>query len=319
MLINGELFISLFMKLTQLDLSNLIILKTLLSKKHVSNTALTLNISQPAVSRALNKCRTLFNDDLLVRTAHGYELTPKGETIQHDIGAVLAMLDNLVDGNEFIPQQSHKTVKFFGLVPQVNHFLPPLLERLRVEAPNMVLDIDTVPQKHFDKLIAGEVHFVLSSQTPPAADQNIYQMFVGERDFRLLMSKDHPLANATLTPEKLKDCHFGQISLHGDRGLSIQRQFNNIGLSTNEEPLSTPVRLSNFNAAPKMAENTDIIFHLPTPFAEDAVRSHNLVVREVPEAIRSPYKKIYLYWHRRYHNDPMCRWIRDVLREIYSS
>ncbi|WP_240205704.1 LysR family transcriptional regulator [Vibrio sp. CyArs1] len=305
------------MNLSQLDLSNLLILKHLLEKKHVSNTALTLNISQPTVSRALQKGRDLFKDELLVRTTHGYELTPKGELIRQDIGSILAMLDNLVDGSEFNPSESRKTIKFFGLVPQVNWLLPPVFKHLREHAPNMVLDIDTVPQKHFDKLIAGEVHFSISSQTPPAADQNLYRMLIATRDFRLLMNKDHPLAQQPLTPDNLKDCHFGQISLHGDRALSIQSRFNDIGLSTNDRPLSTPLRLSNFNAAPKMAEMSDVIFHLPTPFAEDAARSHNVVTREVPEELRSPYSDIYLYWHKRYHNDPMCQWVREIFKTLY--
>ena len=57
------------MNLAQVDLNLLVILKHLLEEKHVSNTALALDMSQPTVSRSLQKLRTVFNDDLLVRAA----------------------------------------------------------------------------------------------------------------------------------------------------------------------------------------------------------------------------------------------------------
>ncbi|GAL25207.1 transcriptional regulator LysR family [Vibrio variabilis] len=67
------------MNLSQFDINSLTILKTLLDEKHVSNTALAMNISQSSVSRALQKMRLLFSDELLVRTHTGYELTPKSD------------------------------------------------------------------------------------------------------------------------------------------------------------------------------------------------------------------------------------------------
>jgi DNA-binding transcriptional LysR family regulator len=54
------------MNLSQFDINSLTILKTLLDEKHVSNTALAMNISQSSVSRALQKMRLLFSDELLV-------------------------------------------------------------------------------------------------------------------------------------------------------------------------------------------------------------------------------------------------------------
>ncbi|MEZ9268017.1 LysR family transcriptional regulator, partial [Vibrio splendidus] len=49
------------MNLAQVDLNLLVILKHLLEEKHVSNTALALDMSQPTVSRSLQKLRTVFN------------------------------------------------------------------------------------------------------------------------------------------------------------------------------------------------------------------------------------------------------------------
>lgn len=132
------------MNLAQVDLNLLVILKHLLEEKHVSNTALALDMSQPTVSRSLQKLRTVFNDDLLVRAAYGYELTPKAEAIKQDLNSVITRLEKLVHGDVFEPQSSGSTVRFFGLVPNVAHLLPKVVAEIRQQAPNMTVDIDSI-------------------------------------------------------------------------------------------------------------------------------------------------------------------------------
>ncbi|WP_295893997.1 LysR family transcriptional regulator [uncultured Vibrio sp.] len=305
------------MNLGKVDLNLLVVLKHLLEEKHVSNAALSLQTSQPSMSRSLQKLRSMFDDELLVRTTHGYELTPKAEQLKQDLDTLLHGLEKFVNGDQFDPLQSEQTVRFFGLVPQINWLLPPLIKKIRQQAPHLVMDVDTVPKRHFDGLNDGSVHFVLSNLAPSTSDQNLYRMFLKSRDFRLLMSDEHPLANEKLTADNLRHAHFGQISLQGGKNLSIEPRFRELGLLDKHEKLSTPVMLSNFNAAASVAEQTDLIFHLPTPFAEEVAVSRKLVTRDVPDALKSPYQDTYLYWHKRFHSDPMCVWIRELFKETY--
>lgn len=304
------------MNLSQIDLSLLVILKQLLEEQHVTNTALSLNLSQPTVSRALNKSRTLFNDPLLVRSSSGYALTPKAEQIKKDLNAVLSRLENLVEGESFDPKTSTKTLRLFGLAPQMDLFIPQFIALMRREAPNMVVEIDTVSKPHFLGLLSGEHHLVFSHQHPQTGEQDIYRQEIAQRDFRLLMSADHPLANETLSADVLRNCHFGQVSLQGDKKLSIEPRFRALGLTGDNGSISTPVRLNNFSAAAGIAEQSDIIFHLPTAYAEVTAKRHNLICREVPEDLRHPSKQIYVYWHKRYHQDLMCKWVRAQLSQI---
>lgn len=307
------------MNIYQLDLNLLLILKQLLEEKHVSNTALTLNMNQSSVSRALKKMRIFFDDELLVRTHYGYELTSKAETIKLDLNSVIASLERLVHKQAFEPSNLQSTVKFYGLEPQINALLPKVIARIRNEAPDLIVSIDTTPKRHFEELIAGDVHFALSSHEPPISEQNIYRMLLANRSFRLLMSKDHPLANQNLTPEKLREFQFGQISLQGEKSLSLENKYRELGLTNNQRKLRAPVQISNFNSAPAIAASTDIIFHLPTPFAEAACIGQNLIAREVPEELQLAYAHVYLYWHKRFHDDPMCEWIRSLFKNLYEN
>ncbi len=71
-------------KLRQVDLNLLITFAAIAEEKSVTAAASRLLLSQPAVSRALQRARAMFQDDLLVRSPNGFELTLRGRKIPQD-------------------------------------------------------------------------------------------------------------------------------------------------------------------------------------------------------------------------------------------
>src|SRR4029077_11237347 len=90
-------------QLRQADLNLLIVFTVLAEERNVTRAAARLFLSQPAVSRALQRLRDTFHDDLLIRTANGYEPTPKGHRLQQDLATMLPRLDRLMAGGDFDP------------------------------------------------------------------------------------------------------------------------------------------------------------------------------------------------------------------------
>lgn len=305
------------MNLSQLDINSIQILQKLIEEKHVSNTALALNMSQSSVSRALQKMRLFFDDELLVRSNYGYELTPKAQGLKKDLAEIVASLERLVHRQGFSPETVSSVVRFFGLQPQIDALMPAFIAKARNKAPNLVVSIDTAPKRHFESLIAGDIHFVISSHEPPTGEQNIHRMLVAKRDFRLLMSKSHPLAKKELTIESLLTSQFGQISLQGEKNISFEAKFRELGFLKGKQHLNVPVQLSNFNSASDIAACTDIIFHLPTRFAKAACRDERLCTKEIPKELQLDFQHVYLYWHKRFHEDPMCCWVRRTFKSLF--
>jgi DNA-binding transcriptional LysR family regulator len=60
-----------------LDLNQLVSLQVLLDERHVTRSAEQLGITQPAMSASLARLRTLFGDQLLVRSPQGLMRTPR--------------------------------------------------------------------------------------------------------------------------------------------------------------------------------------------------------------------------------------------------
>jgi hypothetical protein len=114
--------------LRQADLNLLVVFTALAEERNVTRAAARLLLSQPAVSRALQRLREMFRDDLLIRTPSGYEPTPKGERLLRELSTTLPRLDRLLSGAEFDP-----TVKGGGKVShrggaKGNHFFPSFLD-----------------------------------------------------------------------------------------------------------------------------------------------------------------------------------------------
>ncbi len=69
------------MVLGGIDLNLLVVLQALLEETNVTRAGARLGMPQPAVSTALARLRRHYRDELLVRAANGYELTPLARSL----------------------------------------------------------------------------------------------------------------------------------------------------------------------------------------------------------------------------------------------
>src|SRR6201984_2453801 len=123
--------------LRTVDLNLLHALYALLEERHVTRAAKRCFLSQPAMSRALDRLRETFGDPLLVRTGRVYERTPRGERVLRELESVMGRLGAMVQGEEFCPAHSQESLR----VAMTDHgsmvLMPLLMEGLRRAAPNM--------------------------------------------------------------------------------------------------------------------------------------------------------------------------------------
>src|SRR3984957_8264021 len=92
-------------KLRQVDLNLLITFAAVAEEKSVTAAASRLSLSQPAVSRALQRARSMFQDDLLVRSPNGFELTLRGRKILEELEGLAPRMEHLVAPTAFDPIQ----------------------------------------------------------------------------------------------------------------------------------------------------------------------------------------------------------------------
>lgn len=302
------------MNLQKLDLNLLVVLRQLLHERHVSRAAEALDMSQPAASRALARLREQFDDPLLVRTPQGYDLSARASSLMPKLDLLLEQAGQLVADSRFDPASTQQTVRFYGPEPEVDRYLPPLFARMRELAPHMHLQVFSDPQSHFELLEKGEVHFVLSPLQPDSGTAQLRSLKLRPVHIAALMRADHPLASGRMSARKYLAAAHGLVSLTGRGSSMLEKALRKQGLLEANQSLDFALQLNSFNSVANFCEQSDIVFHLPRSFAEQLARGRKLVVKDPLPRLQLSDLSVSLYWHERFHNDPMCQWVREQLR-----
>jgi DNA-binding transcriptional LysR family regulator len=95
-----------FEHLAEADLNLLVPLYALLEERQVTRAALRCGLSQPAMSRAFDRLRSTFGDELLVRIDGKFERTVRAERLLGELRDLLPRLDTVLRGDRFEPATS---------------------------------------------------------------------------------------------------------------------------------------------------------------------------------------------------------------------
>lgn len=291
-----------------MDLNLLVILDVLLEERQVTKAAERLHMSQPAVSRALQRLRRLFSDPLLVRNQDGYDLTVRAAHIQSDLRTVLQGVQNIVTEPEFNPAMSRQEVKIAGPDLESALYIPELMSEMHTLAPGMSIDLDSRPNDYFEMLANGDIHFAISGIPMESGESQFHRVLLETTETAILMGQHHPLAGKKMSLDDYLNSRHGYISITG-KGLAMA----DVKLKEIGKQRQTVLRLTSFMAVIDFCEKTDLIFMLPLNLIEKLAQGRRVVCQEPPELLRTPALNFYLYWHERHHHDPMHQWVRRLI------
>ena len=89
--------------LARVDLNLLVALQRLLEEESVTKAATRLHITQPAMSKTLQRLRETFNDPLFVRSGRGLSATPRAIELKSQLPSILTSIANMLINDEFDP------------------------------------------------------------------------------------------------------------------------------------------------------------------------------------------------------------------------
>ena len=101
-------------KLRQVDLNLLIIFAVIAEERSATKASARLLLSQPAVSRALQRARSMFQDELVIRSSSGFELTLRGRKILQELEQLLPKIEGLVVPSVFDPKKERSNFRISG-------------------------------------------------------------------------------------------------------------------------------------------------------------------------------------------------------------
>ncbi|WP_040661392.1 LysR family transcriptional regulator [Neptuniibacter caesariensis] len=301
------------MNLRSVDLNLLVVLQALIDEQHVSKAAERLNMSQPAVSRALQRLRTTLQDPILVRTGSGYDLSARAVVLREQLSHVLHEVQAIMQPEQFDPMQAEGVLKLTGLDLELILLMPDVIRMLREKAPN--LRVEVVPQlpEHFELLERGDVHFTITGLFPQTHHDQYRRIEIARTGHVCVMDRDNPLAKGELSLQDYANASHGLVSITGKGPGMMDDALGEFGYKR-----KVMLRLANFMSVAQFCQQSDLIFTLPKIMATHLAQGTSLVLRPLPKEFALPEVVLYMYWHDRYHHDPMCSWVRAELAEIFS-
>ena len=183
------------MNLKNVDLNLLVYLDVLLRERNVTRAAESLGISQPAMSNGLRRLRELFSDPLLVRTSGGMSPTERAEKLQPKVREVVASIKKVVQGDrQFDAASANRVFRISVSDYSESTLLPPMLRRMRLEAPDVSLDILTPSDVSYQDLEQGGVDLVINrfDELP----QSFHQRPIWRDGFSCVFSHQNPIRNS---------------------------------------------------------------------------------------------------------------------------
>src|SRR5215470_4888761 len=98
-------------------------------EKSVTKASARLLLSQPAVSRALQRARSMLQDELVIRSSSGFELTLRGRKILQELEQLLPKVEGLVVPGVFDPKKERSSFRVSGPDNVCMALLPHLCRR----------------------------------------------------------------------------------------------------------------------------------------------------------------------------------------------
>jgi DNA-binding transcriptional LysR family regulator len=290
--------------LRNLDLNLLAPLHALLEERHVTRAAKRSFLSQPAMSRALERLREMLGDPLLVRSGRTYERTVRGERVLRELETLVPRLQAMVGGVEFDPARSQERFRVALTDHAATILLPSLVARVRSAATQVKVEVSAWRSQAYEDVEAGRIDTALSAEeAPPALESEV----IFHLDFVCLIGSALRVRTHRFTLKQyLQFPHALVETLAGQQTL-VDRPLAQLG-AKRRVVLSLPF----FVPAIYAIAQTDLVLTVPRGLAKIAAGMADVRVMEPPREIKAcPY---FMAWHPRLSTEPAHRWFREQLR-----
>lgn len=292
------------MNLRSLDLNLLPVLEAVYTERSLTRASEFLHITQPAVSNALARLRTHFEDPLFVREGRGVKPTAMAEAL---MPAVRDALDRLRAGLEprsaFEPSRSTRVFNISARDAGAFMIAPRLAQRLQVDAPGVRIAWTQLNRGAISsELASGRLDLAIDVPGIRGTDLEREQLMT--TPYVCVVSEDHPQAGTKMSFETYLELRHVVVSSRREGRSYVEEVARTHGARI------TPVmRLPHYMPAMEIVRQTDLALTLPALMAP----APGLVTHELPGVF--PPLDSELYWRRENSEDAALSWLRSLILE----
>ncbi len=271
------------MKLESLDLNLLLVFDALATERSVTQAATKIGLSQPALSNALARLRSVFGDRLFERAGGQMQPTPRARQLLAPLGEAIAKLREALEGQTtFRPEASEREFLIATNDYVEALLLPPLMQQLQRDAPSIA--VRTVRTEYLflppaDRLQSGELDLALGffGEMPRPRSGLLSKRLVRGR-LVCILHEAHPRANRKFTLRTFVEIpHVRPLYPRHERLGSIDDILHSRGLSRR-----VAVTVPHYLTIPAIVAKSNLLGVVPEQLAREEARSLRLKIFDPP-------------------------------------
>ncbi|MGY5450993.1 LysR family transcriptional regulator [Agarivorans sp. MS3-6] len=295
-----------------LDLNLLKVFVVLAQELNTRRTAERMSVSQPAISRSLQKLREHFGDELFVRAQHGLIATPKAEQLSLSVPSILSELANVVDHhNDFNPADLEGLLKVAMHPMLLASVAKRLFVVLQQYAPDLRLQVTTWGSDTCELIQRGQIDFGLCL-LPVEGSKELVQRRVWRQPVYIYAREGHPIGNHPVSPQDFATYPTALIHVPG---WSAARSEAEKFLASHHVDISVGFRSELPGSILDVLRVSDLIYPCVTFYpAEDIPGIRRLALSDDFVDLALKYDAGYVF-HYRNRQNPLYMWLQTILLE----
>ena len=302
--------------LSRIDLNLLVSLQVLMQEKNVTRAAERMFVTQPAMSKTLNRLRALLDDEVFIRSSHGLTPTPKTLELEKPVNEILGQLTELmVTNQEFDPTNTAATISLATLGASAMLGMPAFINRLRHDAPNIMLLSQNIDDKWEERLRLGSLDFAIVAKNN-FSDDLVTQKLMDIHPV-LYMRKDHPLAKVEHISfeDRRKYQHLAVYFPNFETTREdMQKLFASFGILSN-----VPFLTTNLMMCLETLRSSDMLMIASDRLIESTLVKENFISKPLEDLINLRIDALSLVQHVRTKNSPLHQYLTGLIVDSFRS
>ena len=298
----------------RLDLNLIAVLEAIMLERNVTRAAVTLAMSQPAVSNALRRARMLTKDQLFLKTATGVQPTSRMLAMWPELHRSLNAIRASFTPDDFDPGSN--ATSFRVAVTDSLAMEGVCGITLKVQAASPRARVSFAIHTHegsLEGIDRGTLDCAVGMF--PSLPRGVHVQGLRTDHYVCVMRSGHELAHC-LTLDQFTAAKHVLVTPSG-----LELGFVDGWLSLKGRTRTIVAVVNHFADALRIVSQSDLLACVPLGFFNGPWRAtaaeRHLVVRDLPfETEKLLYK---LIWHERLHAHPAHQWFRSLVGEVCGS
>lgn len=296
---------------TNIDLNLLRVFSILFQERNMRLTAARLFVTQPAISKSLNKLRLHFEDDLFVKSSTGLTPTPYGEELYSTLSPILDNLEvSLNNRQEFDPKELTGMLTIAVSPRLMSAISSKMFLKISQSAPNVKVTFRTWNQNTQNEIENGEIDLGISYSSDFTLKSLVSQKIATDH-LHIICREGHPHKGDIISPQEAAKYPIGHILTPNwnDKTSAPEYVAEKHGVELNVV-LSSELPLVVLEAV----QFSDMIAPVSRFSNYEQLKNIRIIKLDLSKEIVAP--DIYSYFHYKNNQTEKTHWLMNIAKSV---